>query len=108
MQANVQIPENKFVDDLGNGHSYVNFDREEKQLTDESGTKTVVVAAMQYHVMNPVTRDRIINAVINDNYPDGKSEMALRKGILNNQDPDFVAFNAFAESIKQKCTNEGF
>ena len=107
MQKNVQIPENKFIEDLGTGFSYVNFDRSSKVITDEMGIKTVIVAQEQYRVPNPATRDRIIDNVIKKNYSEGKSEAALRKGIINVADPDFVAFNTFVEAIKTKCANEG-
>ena len=107
MQKNVVIPENRFIEDLGTGWSYVNFDREEKQVTDDTGTKTIIVAGEQYRVRNPATKDRIIDMVISENYTDGRNEAALRKGILNASDPDYMAFNAFAEMVKTKCSNEG-
>lgn len=108
MQKNVVIPENRFVEDLGTGWSYVNFDRDAKQVTDDTGTKTIIVAGEQYRVRNPATKERIINLVISENYTDGRNEAALRKGILNVNDPDFVDFNAFAESVKKRCADEGF
>lgn len=107
MQKNVQISENKFIEDLGTGFSYINFDRETKQIETESGTTEVIITAEQYLVKNPTTRDRIIDTVVKENYADGRNEAALRKGILNVNDPDFVSFNNFVEMIKQKCTNEG-
>ena len=108
MQKNVQINADVFIEDLGTGHSYVNFDRQTEQVTDPQSkeTKSVIIAAEQYRVKNPATRDRIIDLVMQYNFPDGKNEAALRKGIISLTDPDFVAFNAFAEALKVKCANE--
>ncbi len=107
MQKNVVIPQNRFIEDLGSGFTYVNLYREEIQIEDELGVKTVIVAGEQYKVRNPATKDRIINIVISENYADGKSEAALRKGIIDKNNPDFVSFNEFAEAIKAICHIEG-
>ena len=105
MQNNVQIPENKFVEDLGTGFSYINFNRIVQEITDESGSRSAIVARSQYRVENPVTKNKIIGIVINDNYPNIND--ILRKGVLNNADPDFAAFNAFVIGAQTECDNEG-
>jgi len=105
MQNNVQIPENNFVEDLGTGYSYVNFNRTVQQIPDESGTRAAIIAAAQYRVENPVTKNKIIGVVIDDNYPNVND--ILRKGVLNSSDPDFVAFNSFVVSAQTQCDNEG-
>jgi len=108
MQKNVQINADVFIEDLGTGHSYVNFDRRVEAVTDEQTGQShnVIVTDEQYRVKNPATRDRIIDTVMQYNFPDGKNEAALRKGIISRTDPDFLAFNAFAEALKVKCANE--
>jgi len=107
MQKNVQLASDVFIEDLGTGFSYVNIDREKKSVETENSIIEVTIAREQYLVKNPATRDRIIDTIVKENYRDGKNEAALRKGILNVNDPDFVDFNTFAESVKQKVSNEG-
>ena len=52
-------------------------------------------------VENPATRDRIISAIIKEQFTYDFREAALRKGIENNSDPDYVTFNTFAEEVKR-------
>jgi len=104
MQNNVQIPENKFIEDLGTGFSYINFDRSTQEITDESGARSAIIAGSQYRVENPVTKNKVIGIVIEDNYPNVND--ILRKGVLNNADPDFVSFNAFVINVQTECDNE--
>ncbi|MGV8136495.1 MAG: hypothetical protein AB2L20_14900 [Mangrovibacterium sp.] len=110
MQKDVQLSENAFIQDLWTGFSYVNFDRRIEDVTDpETGevTGTVPVAGSQYRVKNPANYDRIVDSVVKENYPDGADQAALRKGIVDAENVEFVAFNNFVESIKQKCKDEG-
>ena len=109
MQKNIQIAKDIFIEDLGTGSSYVNFDREVKEVTDQmecNQPRTVIIAKEQYRVTNPATYSRIVDAVVKENFTDGKSEAAMRKGIVDSSDPDFVEFNDFVASIKAKCANE--
>jgi len=110
MQKNVHLSENVFIQDLGSGFSYVNFDRTIEDITDQTTghvTGTIPVAGMQYRIENPATYDRIVDTVIKENFPDGSDQAALRKGIINAENADFIAFNTFVEQIKFKCKNEG-
>ncbi|HAQ19601.1 MAG TPA: hypothetical protein DCR40_10280 [Prolixibacteraceae bacterium] len=109
MQKNVQINADVFIEDLKTGHSYVNFDRRAEVVTDEQTgqPRNVIITAEQYRVTNPATRARIINAVIQANYPDGEDTAALRKGIVDATNAEFIAFNNFVEAIKAKCASEG-
>ena len=102
MQKNVQINEDKFIQDLGTGFSLVNFDRK-KETVDNVVT---ITAGEQYRVKNPATYSSIVNSVVKETYKDGADEAALRKGILNSYDNDFIEFNNFVELVKQKCRNE--
>jgi hypothetical protein len=111
MQKDVQLSENLFIQDLGTGFSYVNFDRrieDVKDMETDEVSGTVTVAGSQYRIPNPASYDRIVDAVVCENFPDGADQAALRKGIIDSENADFVAFNAFVESTKQKCRNEGF
>lgn len=107
MQKKVIIPVDRFIEDLGTGHSYVNFNRLTKTVTDMEGTRTFCEAGEQYYVAHPITLARIVNTVVKESFQDGESEAAIRKGISNSADPDFVAFNVFVEGVKQKCRDEG-
>lgn len=63
MQKDVQISENSFVQDLGSGYSYINFDRRIEDVTDpETGevTGTVPVAGKQYRILNPASDANIL------------------------------------------------
>jgi len=103
MQKNVIIARNLFIEDLCTGYSLVNFDR---TVSVEDGNE-VIVAGEQYRVKNPANYGSIVNAVVKENYGNGADEAALRKGILNPLDADFIGFNGFVEMIKLKCKNEG-
>ena len=110
MQKDVQISDDLFIQDLGTGFSYVNFDRRTEEVKDpETGevNGTVCIAGLQCRIQNPATYNRIVDSVVSQKYPDGSDQAALRKGIIDSENSDFVAFNAFVESIKQKCKDEG-
>jgi hypothetical protein len=107
MQKNVVISENVFIQDLGTGFSYVNFTRSENEMTDEFGNvRTEIIAGEQYKVENPVTYEKIISEIIRERFTDDEREAALRKGIINSDDVDFIAFNEFAEQTKTRVRNE--
>ncbi len=107
MQRNVQISENVFIQDLGTGFSYVNFCRSAVAPEDAPEGVVEYYAQEQYKVPNPADYGTIVNSVVKENYPMGADEAALRKGIINSEDADFVEFNAFVEQVKLKCKNEG-
>lgn len=110
MQENVLISENVFIQDLGTGYSYVNFGRTEKTIPldgESSEERVEYYASRQYRVKNPADYPTIVNAVVKENYQHGADEAALRKGILNPDDEDFVNFNSFVEQVKECCRNEG-
>jgi hypothetical protein len=109
MQKNVQINEDKFIQDLGTGSSLVNFDRKKELIpaTGDSPEHEVITAGEQYRINNPINYSTVVDKVVKENYKDGADDAALRKGIIDGSDPDFIAFNAFVELIKSKCRNEG-
>lgn len=103
MQKNVVIQDSRLVHDLGTGRAYINlFVRTEPIEDMDGGTVEQIVAGQQLTLDEPITRDRIVNRAVCCNYPDGASEAAIRKGIVNPRDPDFVAFNEFVESVKRE------
>ena len=90
------IPET--IQELGTGHSLVHLNVE----SDEE-----LYSALVVRVEHPVTRDRVIAAFIRAEFTDDAREAALRKGIADNTDPDYLAFNAYSEAVKGWCTEAG-
>jgi len=107
MQKNVAIEQKQLVHDLGTGRAYINlFIREETIEDEELGVRIQFIAGQQFTLDKPVTRDRIINEAVRQNYPDGASEAAIRKGIVDSQDPDFLLFNNFVKEVKRQVDEE--
>ena len=48
------------------------------------------------------TRHEVINACIQHQYPHGEEQAIQRKGIIDRTDPEFVAYVAFVEAIKEE------
>lgn len=48
------------------------------------------------------TRNEVINRIIAEKYPDGEESAIQRKGILDRQNPEFIAYNEFVEETKAK------
>lgn len=91
------IPET--IQDLGTGYSLVHLNV--KQEADNQ------VSALVVRVEHPVTRDRVIAAFIRAEFTDDAREAALRKGIADKNDSDYLAFNAYSEAVKGWCTEAG-
>lgn len=69
MQQEVIISADSFIQDLGMGYSYANFGRRTETKEDEQ----VIIAAYQFRIENPVTKEGI-NELIRD-YPDLVNEL---------------------------------
>ena len=91
------IPET--IQDLGTGYSLVHLNV--KQEADSKFSALVV------RVEHPVTRDRVISSFIRAEFSDDAREAAIRKGIADNTDPDYLAFNQYSEDVKKWCTEAG-
>lgn len=91
------IPET--IQDLGTGHSLVHLNVQEEADNQ--------VSALVVRVEHPVTRDRVISSFIRAEFDDDAREAALRKGIADNTDADYLAFNKYSEDVKQWCTEAG-
>lgn len=48
------------------------------------------------------TRNEVINRIIAERYPDGEESAIQRKGILDRQNTEFIAYNEFVEETKAK------
>lgn len=90
------IPET--IQDLGTGHSLVHLNVQEADNQ---------VSALVVRVKHPVTRDRVIAAFIRAEFDDDAREAALRKGIADKTDADYLAFNKYSEDVKRWCTEAG-
>lgn len=91
------IPET--IQDLGTGYSLVHINVQEEADNQ--------VSALVVRVEHPVTRDRVIAGFIRSEFNDDAREAALRKGISDNTDPDYLAFDAYSENVKRWCTEAG-
>ena len=91
------IPET--IQDLGTGHSLVHLNA--KQEADNQ------VSALVVRVEHPITRDKVIAAFIRAEFDDDARESALRKGIADKTDADYLAFNKNSEDVKRWCTEAG-
>ena len=94
------------IEDLGSGYSNVHLNIREVTITehDEESNMDKEVKKWQadvQRVQNPVTYDKTVDAAIHDEFPNGEAEAALRKGILDPKNKDFVALNEFAEFVKR-------
>jgi len=97
--------------DLGTGNSNVHLNIAEVDIP-EMGPDGLLVNTTKYQadvvrVEHPVTRDRVVSAIIRDRFTSDFREAALRKGIENKDDSDYVLFNDYAESAKAMCTESG-
>jgi len=77
-----------------------NYDVKEVEVENQQGDarkeyqyKTLVFNHMP-------TRNEVINRIIAEKHPDGEESAIQRKGIINNSDPEFIAYNDFVESTK--------
>lgn len=101
----------KTVLDLGTGYSNVHFNISEEidNTVDVNGNlvqPTVWIAAV-VRVENPIDRDKIIAAIVNGTFSKDFREAALRKGISDKDDSDYVSFNNFVNDIKDELTKIG-
>ena len=86
------------IQDLGTGYSLVHLNVE---------SDGELYSALVARVDHPVTRDRVIAAFIRVEFSDDAREAALRKGIADKTDADYVAFNKYSEDVKKWCTEAG-
>ena len=97
--------------DLGTGNSNVHLNITEVDIP-EMGPEGLLINSIKYQadvirIENPASRDRIISAIIKDRFTTDFREAALRKGIEDKNDSDYVLFNNYAESVKDMCTESG-
>ncbi len=75
-------------------------------ITEEVNDNGLTYVWDEYVVEQPITRDKVIDAIIKDKYRDGASEAAIRKGVIDKNDSDFVEFYNFVESLKAQLGDD--
>ena len=92
--------------DLGTGFSNIHLNVADV-INDNADDNTSKFSADVIRIENPATRDRIISAIIKEQFSYDFRESALRKSIENNTDLDYVAFNTYAEDVKRMVSDAG-
>lgn len=94
MKSNSNIkPET--IEAIGNGNYFFNYNIEEIEKEDGVSYNYTQIETKGYP-----TYDSIVSTIIKENFDYDFREGAIRKGVLNPNDEDFIAFNTFAESTK--------
>ena len=106
MEKQIFIERPVTILDLGTGFSNVHLNIADV-INDNADDNTSKFSADVIRIENPATSDRIISAIIKEQFSYDFREAALRKGIENNNDPDYVAFNTFAEGVKRMVSDAG-
>lgn len=89
------------IEQLGMSTFAYNYDVKEvavENIEGESHTEYQYKTLVFEHLP---TCNEVINRIIAENYPDGEESANQRKGIINNSDPEFIAYNGFVENIKK-------
>lgn len=98
MKSNSDIKPNE-IEAVGDGSYRVNYNIMESVTTDE-GIERKSFDYDTVAVWGFPTYDTVVSEIIKEKYSYNFREAAIRKGITNQNDNDYVAFNTFAESTK--------
>lgn len=88
------------IENIGNGNYFFNYNIEE-YIEDD----IVKYKYDQLELNNYPTYDVIVSYIIKNKFDYDFREAAVRKGIINSNDSDFILFNSFAEETKQYIKN---
>ena len=97
MEKGQIFEENVNCIDLGTGYSLILLNKEE--IIEDGNRK---YRADVLRLQHPVTRDRIINQACEEEFPNGEQIAAIRKGIINPDDEDYIRLNEFVERLKRQ------
>lgn len=98
MKSNSNINPNT-IEAVGNGSYNVNYNITKSLIIDGN----IQCESYDYEtitVWGYPTYDTVVSEIIKEKYSYGFREAAIRKGISNLNDPDYIAFNNFAEQTK--------
>lgn len=105
----------ELIEILDKNTSIVNMDVTEKIAEDiqsdnqyELNQGPSWIVGVQVKVIGELNRDSLVNQMICDKFDSSQREAALRKGIVNPQDKDYVEFNEYAEKVKTLVSKYGF
>ena len=83
------------IEAIGNGNYFFNYNIEEIEKEDGISYNYLQIETKGYP-----TYDSIVSTIIKENFSYDFREAAIRKGVLNSNDADFIKFNIFAEDTK--------
>lgn len=87
------------------GYSLYAFNFDVKEIVNEETQET----SYEYQSLifdHAPSYAEVVNAAIKQNYPFGGDEAAIRKGVINSANAEFVAFNEFVIALKNKIRPE--
>lgn len=87
------------IESVGNGSYNVNYNIIESVIT-ESGIERLSYDYETVTVWGKPTYESVVSEIIKEKYSYDFREAAVRKGIADANDKDYVAFNNFAEQTK--------
>ena len=88
------------IESIGNGHYFFNYNIEE--YIEDTVTK---YKYDQIELDSYPNYDNVVSNIITSKFNYDFREAAIRKGIINPNDSDFILFNGFAEETKQYVKN---
>lgn len=90
----------EIIENIGNGNYFFNYNIEEYIEDDITKYKYDQIELQSYP-----NYDNIVSEIIKNKFSYDFREAAIRKGVSNPNDKDFIEFNSFAEEIKQFIKN---
>lgn len=94
MKTNSNIRPNT-IEPVGNGSYNVNYNVTESLYNDSKSYNYEAVTVWGYPIY-----ESVVSEIIKEKFSYDYREAAIRKGIVNPNDPDYIAFNDFAENTK--------
>lgn len=85
------------------GHSLYSFNHDIKEVEKEGQIHYEFDRHLFEHI--PTDAD-VINRIVTEAYPCGAESAVQRKGIIDNNNPEFVEYNNFVENTKAKVREE--
>ena len=95
MRASSNI-EPKQIEAIGNGSYFFNYN-----IIEEQKENSTSYSYDQLIINGTPNYESIVSEIIKNKFSNDFREAALRKGIANFNDADFILFNSFAEETKQ-------
>lgn len=90
----------EMIENIGNCNYFFNYNIEE--YIEDNITK---YKYNQIELQSYPNYDSIVSEIIKNKFSYNFREAAIRKGIVNQDDSDFILFNSFAEETKQFIKN---